>query len=139
MTFIVKISVPAESFSVTRDYDIHAERIELQGLIEAYMTHLYAGEGENDNYDALRVMILDQAKAHKLSDCLVFPYDSTDIVYTVVCNAIEYYHGYDVSKAIATANNWASTGDMYVIWWRKSDGQFGYLNRDGHDIVGRPW
>ena len=114
------------------DVPIHGRTIELYA-------EMPAGEGENDIYDALRVMILDQAKAHKLSDCLVFPYDSTDIVYTVVCNAIEYYHGYDVSKAIATANNWASTGDMYVIWWRKSDGQFGYLNRDGHDIVGRPW
>ncbi len=44
MAMIIKIHVPAEGFSVTRDYDIHSERIELQGLIEAYMTHLYAGE-----------------------------------------------------------------------------------------------
>ena len=44
MTFIVKISVPVEGFSATRDYDIHAERIELQGLIVAYMTHMYEGD-----------------------------------------------------------------------------------------------
>lgn len=27
MTFIVKISVPAEGFSATRDYDIHADAV----------------------------------------------------------------------------------------------------------------
>lgn len=37
MAMIIKIHVPAEGFSVTRDYDIHSERIELQGLIEAYL------------------------------------------------------------------------------------------------------
>ena len=60
------------------DVPIHGRTIELYA-------EMPAGEGENDNYDALRVMILDQAKAHKLSDCLVFPYDSTDVLADIEC------------------------------------------------------
>lgn len=28
---------------------------------------------------------------------------------------------------------------VFVSWYRESDHQQGYLNRSGHDIVGRSW
>ncbi len=30
-------------------------------------------------------------------------------------------------------------GQVYVSWFRPSDGQQGYLNQDGDNPVGKPW
>lgn len=28
---------------------------------------------------------------------------------------------------------------VYITWYRRSDGQHGYYNHNGHNITGRPW
>ena len=39
--------------------------------------------------------------------------------------------------AIKCAKN---NDDVYITWYRRSDGQHGYLNPSGnHEIIGKPW
>lgn len=53
------------------------------------------------------------------------------------------YSGKSESKARKVASNEAETHYMgnrvYVTFFRPSDGQKGWLNRNGHEIVGRAW
>lgn len=55
------------------------------------------------------------------------------------------YEGIDLSKrdAIKTAKEVAAEhpeDNVFVTWGRASDGQQGYLNRDGnHEITGKRW
>ncbi|MFH2075578.1 MAG: hypothetical protein ABIJ57_09565 [Pseudomonadota bacterium] len=54
---------------------------------------------------------------------------------------VEYYPGLSQKEAVMLARKLA-TGrkQVYVSWSRSSDGQTGYLNRDGsHDITGKAW
>ena len=43
-------------------------------------------------------------------------------------------------EAIEQAKLYAEDGDeVFITWFRESDGQHGYLNRDGHGITGQAW
>lgn len=57
-------------------------------------------------------------------------------------NSPEIFHGVDLSKKAATtlAEKLAAEGKtIFISFFRKSDGQHGHLNRDGHSITGQAW
>lgn len=43
--------------------------------------------------------------------------------------------------AISTAKSEAAKGQgqIYITWYRETDGNKGYLNRDGHSPIGQAW
>ena len=44
------------------------------------------------------------------------------------------------AKKVAKDEAAKNDGQVFVEWYRKSDGQRGYLNRDGsHAIIGKAW
>ena len=49
--------------------------------------------------------------------------------------------GLTKDKAITLAEGFAVDNEnhVYIAWYRASDGQTGYLNRDGHGITGQRW
>ena len=52
------------------------------------------------------------------------------------------WHGLTQRRAIAAARHVAryTDGNIYISWYRASDGQHGYLNPDGnHAITGEAW
>lgn len=60
--------------------------------------------------------------------------------YTVEINEDRRVEGLTEKEAIETAEEYASEGGMvFVTWFRRSDGQKGYLNRDGHSPNGLAW
>ena len=49
---------------------------------------------------------------------------------------------YDEQEAIEIAEKWAETHSdkyVYIRYFRRSDEQHAYLNRDGYDISGKNW
>ena len=51
-------------------------------------------------------------------------------------------HGLTEKEAARVAERMSREDDgnnVYVSWFRASDGQCGYLNRDGHDTTGERW
>ena len=60
--------------------------------------------------------------------------------YTVEINHDQTINGLTKKEAIQQAKLYAEDGDHVIIsWFRASDGQHGYLNRDGHAVSGKPW
>ena len=57
--------------------------------------------------------------------------------------SISEQSGLSKAEAIRTAKNEAKSdtdNQVFVNWYRKSDGQTGYLNSDGdHAITGKAW
>ncbi len=43
------------------------------------------------------------------------------------------------ARQIARAQAQIGAGQVYITWYRASDGQHGYLNRDGHSPIGKAW
>lgn len=62
-------------------------------------------------------------------------------MYSIEINGEVLYHDLFKNEAIGIARREASAGkQVFVTWFRKSDGQHGYLNRDGnHAITGEAW
>ena len=61
--------------------------------------------------------------------------------YSVKVNGDTLYHDLSKTQAISIAKQEAEAGNqVFVTWFRKSDGQQGHLNSDGnHDITGTAW
>lgn len=59
----------------------------------------------------------------------------------------QYYPLYEVSfdkqkEAVAQAKKWAGEHldkQVFISFFRKSDGQQGFINQDGADVTGRSW
>lgn len=62
-------------------------------------------------------------------------------MYSVRVNGDTLYHNLYKNEAISTAKREAEAGNqVFVTWFRKTDGQQGYLNSDGnHAITGEAW
>jgi len=43
------------------------------------------------------------------------------------------------AKLVATEGAMDRNGRIFIRWFRPTDGQVGYLNRDGHSPVGIAW
>ena len=61
-------------------------------------------------------------------------------------NLVGEFNGLNEKEAIKTAKEQASIEyrghkvyQVYITFFRPSDGQHGYLNRLGHAIIGKPW
>lgn len=43
-------------------------------------------------------------------------------------------------QAVSTAKEWAATqSGVYISYFRKADGQHGYINPDGAGVAGKDW
>jgi len=60
--------------------------------------------------------------------------------YTVTVNRVEVATGLPRRQAAALATTIRNDGQVFIRWYRASDGQHGYYNSDGnHDITGKAW
>ena len=49
-------------------------------------------------------------------------------------------HTLTKTEAIKKAKQYSlDSNDVYISWYRYSDGELGYLNKTGHEITGKPW
>lgn len=60
--------------------------------------------------------------------------------YTVEINEDSMINDLNEKEAIEQAELYSADGkQVFITWFRESDGQHGYLNRDGHNPVGKSW
>jgi len=59
----------------------------------------------------------------------------------IIQELVAEVHGLTKKAAISRAERLAADTDnhVYISWFRSSDNQHGYLNRDGHGITGKRW
>ncbi len=60
--------------------------------------------------------------------------------YTLSINDDQTIANLTETEAREQADLYAADGDAVTIsWYRESDGQHGFLNRDGHGVTGKIW